>query len=410
MNKAKTAFDATTKHLHEKKTFAYKDKPVKALHSALNDVLNHGFESGLNYEIPNTLLQSLKNDIFLFSGMKTYAELKEASQLLTTPDGFPKPFNQFAQDVAKINSAYNERYLEAEWHKANASAETVAHWQQWEDEGDFDLYNLQIRTAGDDKVRLKHQLLNMITLPMDDPFWDTHITPFDWFCRCIIIKVLKSKYPATDRDQALKTGNSVVNEIFRFNPAKQKVIFPPKHPYYAQHCGKKLNVSGNIGLAMIVLNNEREKCEFQKDVKAEAEAKKLLNKQRKEKDKELSKWSSQNIEKGGEIINSSQFKTGTVRISRSSIDTILNHIPSIEDKEAIKDIIEITKNCKYQSSEPLRGDKKSVGRKIARGVQSYNYYSSTWKDRDIEINMEVMKDGYEQPYAILFDKKNTPDK
>lgn len=409
MNKAKTAFDAAAKHLHEKKTFAYKDKPVKALHSALNDVLNHGFELGLNYEIPNTLLQSLKNDIFLFSGMKTYAELKEASQLLTTPDGFPKPFNQFAQDVAKINSAYNERYLEAEWHKANASAETVAHWQQWEDEGDFNLYNLQIRTAGDDKVRPKHQLLNMITLPMDDPFWLTHSTPFDWFCRCIMIKVLKSKYPATDSNEAMKTGDNVINDIFRFNPAKQKIIFPKKHPYYAQHCGKKLNVTGNIELAMIVLNNEKEKCEFQKDVKAEAEAKAKQRSEQKAKNKELIKWSHSQIRKGEyKSITGDQF-ISEVRISRSNIESIIKHIADVKNKEIVKDIDSVLSASTFVNQaalgEGVDKSSKNIGHKRARGVTHYRYYKGNWNGIDIEINMEVMKDGYEQPYSIDIIKK-----
>ena len=69
----------------------------------------------------------------------------------------------------------------------------------------------------------------------------------------------------------------------------------------------------------------------------------------------------------------------------------------------------VIKKSEFTKSLPLDKDKdpKNYGKKVGRGVENYNYYKSDWEDYDIEINMEVLRNGYEQPYAITF-KKKTP--
>ena len=42
------------------------------------------------------------------------------------------------------------------------------------------------QTAGDERVRPLHQTWHHITLPADDPWWDTHYPPNGWGCRCIV--------------------------------------------------------------------------------------------------------------------------------------------------------------------------------------------------------------------------------
>lgn len=175
----------------------------------------------------------------MFSALRTHAQLFEASRLLKTADGGIKPFNQFAQDIASINKNYNENYLQAEYQFATASALMAQKWSDIEE--NQDRYNLQYRTAGDEKVRASHEALNMITLPASDTFWNTYYPPNGWRCRCNAIEVLKDKYDVSDSELAIKAGEKATTqldkngknrlEIFRFNPGKQKVIFPPDHPY-----------------------------------------------------------------------------------------------------------------------------------------------------------------------------------
>lgn len=218
------------------------------------------------------MLQKLQTDVFVFSGMKTYTQLKEATLLLLDENNQIKPYAKFEQDILKINTTYNQNYLQAEHQHAIAAAQSAAQYNEYMQ--DAESYNLQIRTAGDDKVRTSHAELNGITLPANHEFWNTHYTPFDWRCRCRIIQVLKNKYATTDDGIANAAAQQAIPEMFKYNPAVQGVIFPPKHPYYPQHCnGAKLNVSKLIGFATWLLSAETDRCKAKNILKKEAENK-----------------------------------------------------------------------------------------------------------------------------------------
>ena len=261
------------KKLHRTKNFSYGDSTVKALHKSLNDTISAGVSEGITQEMPAAMTRKLKNDVFVFSGMKTYAELKEASGLLLNTDGTVKPFAQFSDDVQKINNTYNQSYLQAEYNFAVASSQQAGNWANI----DMDK-ELQYRTAEDDRVRPEHAALDKITLPARDNFWNNYYPPNGWNCRCVAIEVNAGKYPQSNPSEAEKLGQAATTQldkngnnaaaIFRFNPGKQEVIFPPSHPYYGQHCtGAKLNITGLLGKAKIVLANEEEKCQWQNELK-----------------------------------------------------------------------------------------------------------------------------------------------
>lgn len=212
------------------------------------------------------MLQKLEQDVFLFSGMKTYTQLKEASLLLRNTDGKIKSEAKFITDVKKIDANYNENYLRAERQYAIAASQSAAQYHEYMK--DADRYDLQIRTAADDKVRASHAALHNVTKPADDPYWNNVWTPFDWGCRCRIIQVLKGKYTVTDSDTANDAFKKAVPPLFRFNPGRQQIIFPEKHPYYPHHCnGEKLNLTGLIGYAQWLLDAEGERCKAMNVVK-----------------------------------------------------------------------------------------------------------------------------------------------
>lgn len=259
----KSAFTIATKYLHSKKSFTpddLKNKKVKPLITETFKALQKALDIGIKTEVPATMLAKFKEDLFLFSGMKTYAQLKEASLLLMDAEGKIKAYAKFEKDILAIDAKYNQNYLRAEYQYAVGSAQSAEQWHRFAADGDK--YNLQIRTAQDDKVRASHEPLHNITLAQSDSYWHTHWTPFDWGCRCRIIQVLKSKYPVTEKDVAVAAGKKAVPALFRYNPGREQVIFPPKHPYYPQHCkGAKLDVTGLIGQAKILLDAETERCQ-----------------------------------------------------------------------------------------------------------------------------------------------------
>ena len=188
----------------------------------------------VEHEVPETLRYALENNAFTFSGFKTFHCMREVGLSLTNDEGHIKPFAEFLTDVKKINARYNHHYLEAEYNHAVAASQMASRWYDFEQDGDD--YNLQYRTAGDDRVREDHAVLHDTTLPPSDPFWDKYFPPNGWNCRCTVVQVRKEKYPVSDPALAMLRGDNCTDgekkKIFRYNPGKSLELFPPKHPYY----------------------------------------------------------------------------------------------------------------------------------------------------------------------------------
>lgn len=211
-------------------------------------VLDSGFAQ---VEMSDRMRARLRESDWIFSGMKTFHELNEAFPSLLDESGQKKSFERFLNDVQSIDETYNRHYLRAEYNYAEASAEMAAKWEHIEEDGDD--YNLQYRTAHDDKVRPEHAALHGVTLPPSDPFWDEYYPPNGWNCRCTVVQVLKDKYPATDRSEALRRGEEALAKdtkgMFRFNSGKQEKTFPDYNPYTiskCNSCSKKLNLAKGI--------------------------------------------------------------------------------------------------------------------------------------------------------------------
>lgn len=202
-----------------------------------------GIDSGIPHEVPPEVRHALENNAFIFSGFKTFHTLREVGLSLTTDEGGIKQFQQFRRDMEKVNNRYNHNYLYAECNHAVGASLMAARWQQVEADGDR--YDLQYRTAGDDRVREDHAVLHGTTLPPSDPFWEKYLPPNGWNCRCTAVQVRKGKYPRSDSKLSMLRGNNCTEaakqQIFRFNPGKSLELFPSKHPYFkAPEAAKKV--------------------------------------------------------------------------------------------------------------------------------------------------------------------------
>lgn len=233
LKSVETAF----KQLHKNGNYKPEDvgstKAYKDLVAQTNGILSGAISDN---DIPDAMLKSLKVDTFIFSGLKTNAQLAEASQLLLTDDGKVKSFSAFSKDVESIKTNYNQNYLEAEYQFAVSSSQSAGNWANISND-----YDLQYRTAGDDRVRDSHNALRDTTLPTDDAFWLSYYPPNGWRCRCTAVQVRKGKFEVSDSEKSIAKADTASTQIgkdgknklaiFRFNPGAQKVVFPPAHPY-----------------------------------------------------------------------------------------------------------------------------------------------------------------------------------
>lgn len=246
---AKKYFDIVVEKLHK----LYEQNPspnTKTLLGTGEDLINqtamqlqNAIDKGLSKIdfVPDAnYLAQLQEDVWIFSGAKTFHQLHNLSTLLNDSEGNLKPFYKFRDDVQKLHPKYNEQYLHSEYKHAVSSSQMAGKWKEYEAQSDR--YNLQYRTAGDERVRQSHSDLNLVTLPMSDAFWNEFYPPNGWGCRCSAIEVKKGKYAESDSAKAIKDGKaatSLINkdgknvlEMFRSNTAKDGVLFPNNHPYY----------------------------------------------------------------------------------------------------------------------------------------------------------------------------------
>lgn len=273
------------------------------------DILDQAFQ-----KVPMTeaMRQRLTRSDYIFSGLKTFHELNEAFPSLLDENGNRKSFEQFYNDVQKIDKTYNQNYLHAEYNFVHASAEMAAKWEQYAEDGDR--YNLQYRTAGDDKVRPEHAALNGVTLPMSDPFWETYYPPNGWNCRCTVVQVRKSKYPETPRDEAMARGEEALQSdtkgIFRFNPGKQQKAVPDYNPYTIKRCRDCDIAKGKVNLAFVPDNELCAACRLIRLCQ----------------DKGFSK----DIEFGGRLLISNIADKSELKENRRAASSLLNSFPDMQ--------------------------------------------------------------------------------
>ncbi len=225
------------------------------------DALNSGFQQ---VKMSDAMRQRLQRSNYIFSGMKTFHELNQAFPSLIDENGNRKPFEQFLNDVRKIDQTYNQHYLRAEYNFCQASADMAAKWEQFTKDGER--YNLQYRTQRDEHVRPEHRLLDRITLPITDTFWEKYYPPNGWNCRCTVVQVRKSKYPVTPHEQAMSLAEEAtgkdLNGIFQFNPGLEQKTFPDYNPYTIKRCRDCDIDKGNFSLAYIPDNEVCAACKL----------------------------------------------------------------------------------------------------------------------------------------------------
>ena len=217
------------------------------------------FSGAISERVPPKMADALRKDLYIFSGFRTYHELKESAERLLRPDGSLKPFSEFYQDTLKVRDKYNKSWLKAEYNYAVRTADAAARWA--EIEKDKEHIDLLYETVGDSNVRPDHAALEGVCLPVDDPFWAIAYPPNGWNCRCRVLRVAKGSHPYSNSGEATEAfmeSTSGKSELFRYNPGKEQRIFSDKHPYYSKRGIRHCAISGDKLAANLDKNEECE--------------------------------------------------------------------------------------------------------------------------------------------------------
>lgn len=211
----------------------------------LNDGVNKGVKLAIDYNVPDELmLADLTENIYIFSGAKTYQSVRLTTDLLKQNKS---SFYKFKKEAQVLFEDMNVAYLQAEYQTALASSRMAGEWQRIIKDSDV-LPLLEYDTVGDSRVRPTHKALDKIVRPVNDKFWDSYYPPNGWRCRCSVNQL--SEGEVTNLQGWLKPND--VPKEFMMNSGKDKIIFKTKgkgkHPYFDVAKGDKELAKKNFNL------------------------------------------------------------------------------------------------------------------------------------------------------------------
>ena len=374
--------------------------------SVFNNAISTAIES---VSISPLMASRLRDSNYVFSGIKTFHQLNEAFPKLLDESGAVRPFNEFKKDVLSIHETYNVRYLRTEYSFAVASSQMAGRWENFVKDGDR--YNLQYRTAGDERVRESHKLINRVTLPVTSKFWDKYFPPNGWGCRCTIVQVLKSQYPETNEPEAMNDASQATEgrhrEMFEFNPGKKQTTFPYYNSYTIRQCSS-CKTRKDLKLAAPIPNNQLcAACKVVMRMTEDWKRKKEMSP--KEAEKRVKEWMSKH--ESSRMVKSKKIATGEIRMNSDAIKRFVRHSKSSEGKWILTTLSDNAGRMKKISYSQLgegkdisdEATKKNLQEKGRRHVEGYYRYEYQYNGVTWIIGTEKIKKGktaYEQPYFI----------
>lgn len=223
--------------------------PELYFHNALS--LSDGFKEGYSrgFFTPdwtirdNNLLSTVQNNLFAFSGAKTYAEMQELRDLVYK-GGKLMPWNDYLRQARKINVKYNEGYLRTERETVIASGISGSRWVDMQETIDLYPYG-EYCTQRDGHVRDGHRILDGIIFRLDDAQASRYNPPNDYNCRCYLRKLSEREYahktgqwesrnkrPMPTSEEFQQMAGQSTPKMFRHNPGTSGVFDIDGHPYF----------------------------------------------------------------------------------------------------------------------------------------------------------------------------------
>lgn len=136
-------------------------------------------------------LAMMEFNLFTFSAAREKASILELNRLLIDSDGKRlREFNEFKKLAAPHLQQLNQDWLNTEYNFAVASGQMASRYHEFLSEADTVTRLVQYVTAGDERVRAKHQALDNKVFSIDDAEARLLWPPNDWGCRCEFVQYL----------------------------------------------------------------------------------------------------------------------------------------------------------------------------------------------------------------------------
>jgi len=193
------------------------------------------------------LAASLRENVWLFSGAKTFQTVSALEGLLTDDEGV-RSFKDFKEFARKEYDLYNDTWAKAEYDTAIGQAQNAITWNNIEETKDV-LPLLRYSAIIDQNTSDICEPLNGITLPVDDPFWDVYMPENHYNCRCTVEQLTDGELTNKETLKDIhETVGKEMNSAFKMNPGKTGQVFSNEHPYFDVPKEFKKDAENNFGL------------------------------------------------------------------------------------------------------------------------------------------------------------------
>lgn len=173
-------------------------------HEEASDVIRN--KPVVTKEVFDRLSPELKAMAFTITGIESADTLQKVRNIIAE---FPRGEN-WDETKSKIMKEISPFFSpKAAAHRAELllrhhglTAYRVGQWEMAQETKDFLPYFKYIATM-DSRTRPSHAALHGLVLPVDDPFWDTHMPPgWAWMCRCQVVQI--AEYEMEEQREAEK--------------------------------------------------------------------------------------------------------------------------------------------------------------------------------------------------------------
>lgn len=183
--------------------------------------------NGIDFTTPDAeMLAALKANVYQFAAAKNYSQLKALSEALIGDDGKLRTFKEFKLAASKINNEHVNQWLETEYNLGVASGQMASKWVTIEAQAE-NLPLLEFDAVIDMRTSSLCRTLHKTILPIDNAFWATYYPPNHFGCRSTVHQLSKGKITPES-----KVAAPEIPDMFRVNLGKERLAFPPKHPYF----------------------------------------------------------------------------------------------------------------------------------------------------------------------------------
>jgi SPP1 gp7 family putative phage head morphogenesis protein len=174
--------------------------------------------------------------------------MRDIEQLLRREGWWGKKTVTDPETGRKLKTIFDSRRLELIFDTNTRQAYATGQWQHIETAKETHPY-VRYVTRRDAKVRPLHRAWDNVTLPVDDPFWDTHTPPCDYRCRCRITTMSAAEYGKRKDDGRIVTDRPNMREIEFVNKRTGQITRAPLgvNPAFAYNPGKTAQRDAALG-------------------------------------------------------------------------------------------------------------------------------------------------------------------